>query len=182
MNSTSNTPAFAPETVPSDQKDWRRFLTVQFSKISAAINLLAAGHVDFSSVAPTRPRNGDIRIADGSNWNPGSGEGPYWYNGAWVPFQANSKTVINNNASASVSASTNYLGFTGTNVATLTVNFPAASVSIDGMRVTVFSQAAVTTLTLASSGATFVNAPTSLAANGITRFIYNHATLQWLPL
>ncbi len=182
MSSTSNTAAFSPETVPQDAKDMRRFLTVQLSRIAAAINLLASGHVDFASVVPVRPRNGDIRIADGSNWNPGSGEGPYWYNGAWVPFQANSKTVINNNASASVSTVTNYIGFTGTNVATLTVNFPAASATFDGMRVTVFSQAAITTLTLASAGATFINAPTSLAANGLVRFIYNHASLQWLPI
>ncbi len=182
MVATSNTAFFSPDTVPPDPKDMRRFLTTQLARISAAVNLLAAGHIDLTSVSPGKPRNGDIRIADGVNWNPGSGEGPYWYNGAWVPYQANSKTIINNNASASVSVATNYLGFTGTNVATLTVNFPAASPTIDGMRITVFSQAAITTLTLASSGATFIAAPASLGANGITRFIYDHAGLLWLPI
>ena len=41
---------------------------------------------DFSSinlnalnVAPDKPRNGDLVHADGSNWNPGSGEGVYFY-------------------------------------------------------------------------------------------------------
>ena len=32
-----------------------------------------------------KPRNGDIRYADGTNWNPGSGEGIYAYtNDAWA--------------------------------------------------------------------------------------------------
>jgi len=33
-----------------------------------------------------KPRNGDIRYADGTNWNPGgTGEGIYAYtNGAWA--------------------------------------------------------------------------------------------------
>lgn len=35
--------------------------------------------------APRRPRNGQLVYADGSDWNPGSGEGFYGYeNGAWV--------------------------------------------------------------------------------------------------
>lgn len=34
---------------------------------------------------PPRPRNGMIVYADGTDWNPGSGEGFYGYqNGAWV--------------------------------------------------------------------------------------------------
>ena len=33
-----------------------------------------------------KPRSGDIRYADGTNWNPGSGEGIYFLNAAesWV--------------------------------------------------------------------------------------------------
>jgi hypothetical protein len=39
-----------------------------------------------TNVAPDKPRNGDIRYADGTNWNPGgTGEGIYAYtNGAWA--------------------------------------------------------------------------------------------------
>jgi len=44
-----------------------------------------------SSVAPgaevvrkTKPRDGDIRYADGTDWNPGGGEGIYaFFNDAW---------------------------------------------------------------------------------------------------
>ena len=37
-------------------------------------------------VEPTRPRKGDIRYADGTDWNPGSGEGIYFFNnaGTWT--------------------------------------------------------------------------------------------------
>jgi len=37
-------------------------------------------------VAPAKPRTGMVVFADGTDWNPGSGEGPYAYNaaGSWV--------------------------------------------------------------------------------------------------
>ena len=39
---------------------------------------------DFGGASRGKPRNGDIRYADGTNWNPGSGEGIYAYtNDAW---------------------------------------------------------------------------------------------------
>ena len=31
------------------------------------------------NVAPEKPFNGMVVIADGTNWNPGSGRGQYWY-------------------------------------------------------------------------------------------------------
>jgi len=38
-----------------------------------------------TTVAPAKPRRGRIYYADGTNWNPGSGEGVYRFNGfAWV--------------------------------------------------------------------------------------------------
>ena len=51
-----------------------------------AIQALAAGHLDPLHKAPLKPRAGDIRIADGVDWNPGSVEGIYRYSiaGAWV--------------------------------------------------------------------------------------------------
>lgn len=36
------------------------------------------------NAAPARPREGMIAFADGTNWNPGSGQGIYAYHGgAW---------------------------------------------------------------------------------------------------
>lgn len=41
-------------------------------------------HLDTTTVAPTKPRAGDVRLADGTNWDPGSGAGFYgYYGGAW---------------------------------------------------------------------------------------------------
>lgn len=76
---------YQPGIVPSDFKDFPRFWAEESLKIQNAINALIAGHLDETNVAPTKPRTGDIRLADGTNWNPGSGAGFYgYYGGAWV--------------------------------------------------------------------------------------------------
>lgn len=76
---------YAPSPVPSDAKDLPRYIEVEMAKIQAAIDLLAQGHLDKSYAAPSKPRDGDFRYADGTTWNPGSGIGFYRYNGsAWV--------------------------------------------------------------------------------------------------
>jgi hypothetical protein len=59
-----------------------RFFSSELFKIKSAIDALAAGHLDKSYAAPTKPREGDIRYADGTTWNPGSGQGIYAYYGA----------------------------------------------------------------------------------------------------
>jgi hypothetical protein len=43
-------------------------------------------HLRVLAVAPEKPRAGMLAYADGSNWDPGSGEGLYRYSsgGAWV--------------------------------------------------------------------------------------------------
>lgn len=56
------------------------------SRAAAAIRLLADGHIDVTYAAPDKPRVGDIRFADGTTWNPGAGEGLYYFNlaGLWT--------------------------------------------------------------------------------------------------
>ncbi len=66
----SNSVFYSPAPVPSDTKDLQRYLQNEFSAIQNAILQLAAGHVDVTSVAPTKPREGDIRLCDGTAWNP----------------------------------------------------------------------------------------------------------------
>ena len=74
-----------PDPNKTSAKDLQLYLVNEFSAIQAAIGLLAAGHLDKSYAAPTKPRDGDFRYADGTSWNPGSGAGFYRYNGsAWV--------------------------------------------------------------------------------------------------
>ena len=73
---------YSPATPPSDQSELPRYLYDELLKIQAAIQSLADGHLDVSYAAPSKPRDGDIRYADGTTWNPGSGKGMYRYNGS----------------------------------------------------------------------------------------------------
>lgn len=80
-----NTVFYNPEQPPSDSAQYSVWIERELYKIKSAIDLLASGHLDQTNVAPTKPRTGDIRLADGTNWNPGSGAGFYgYYGGAWV--------------------------------------------------------------------------------------------------
>ena len=77
---------YSKSPVPSEAEDIPAYLQTELDRISAIISNLADGHFDVSNVAPDRPRTGDIRYADGTNWNPGgTGEGVYIYlsTGAW---------------------------------------------------------------------------------------------------
>ena len=58
----------------------------EFLRISEEIGLIREGRgLDPLALAPKKPREGMIVIADGTNWNPGSGKGAYEYkSGAWV--------------------------------------------------------------------------------------------------
>ena len=79
-----NSAYYAPGAVPRDSKSLQRFLQDEFKKIQNAVNAVALGHLDETHVAPAKPREGDIRLADGANWNPGSGSGMYFYqDSAW---------------------------------------------------------------------------------------------------
>jgi hypothetical protein len=77
---------FDPTLAPSDPQDLPRFLDEMFQEIRTVLELVRDGHLDVQNVAPTKPQQGDIRYADGSDWDPGSGEGIYFYNaaGAWT--------------------------------------------------------------------------------------------------
>ena len=80
----SGSVAYAPGVVPENSEGMRPYLADELGKISAAIQLLAAGQIDKSYSAPAKPRDGMIRLADGTRWNPGSGAGVYCYrDGAW---------------------------------------------------------------------------------------------------
>lgn len=78
---------YVPNEVPANAADMQRFFREELDRIAAAIRALAEGHLDKTTVAPLKPRDGDIRYADGTSWNPGSGVGIYFYKGAtssWV--------------------------------------------------------------------------------------------------
>lgn len=81
--------AYVPNDPPADPVQLQRYLREEVAKITATFAALAAGHLDKQNVAPAKPRDGDLRYADGVNWNPGGGKGLYMHNGTvWTLIKA----------------------------------------------------------------------------------------------
>lgn len=75
-----STVGYSPAAVPSDPAQIPRFLQDELLKIQAAIQALADGHLDKVYAAPSKPRDGDIRYADGTSFKPnGTGGIGIWY-------------------------------------------------------------------------------------------------------
>ncbi len=82
----SNT-RYIPTITPAISDDIPEYLRKELDDISATIGNIADGHYDKTYVEPPRPRTGDIRYADGTEWNPGQGAGLYYYDGTrWVLY------------------------------------------------------------------------------------------------
>ena len=62
---------YTKSPVPSNPEDIPAYLQSELDKISAIVSNIAEGHFDESNVVPSKPRAGDVRYADGTNWNPG---------------------------------------------------------------------------------------------------------------
>lgn len=67
-----------------DIKELVQVLGRELQDIANAYNLPLIVQVDKSHAEPERPRDGMVVYADGTDWNPGSGEGLYiYYNSTW---------------------------------------------------------------------------------------------------
>jgi hypothetical protein len=66
--------------------DLAKYTEDEFSQVASALQGTEA--VTVWNVPPPRPRKGTMAYADGTHWNPGSGEGFYEYTsgGVWVPM------------------------------------------------------------------------------------------------
>jgi hypothetical protein len=75
---------YVPQPVPEKPEALAAYLRNELQQIQFAISQLADGQIELTTVAPAKPRDGMLRRADGTLWNPGSGQGVYcFYNGAW---------------------------------------------------------------------------------------------------
>lgn len=72
---------YTKSPVPTKPEDLPSYLQSELSKISEVISNIADGHMDVTYVAPEKPRDGDIRYADGTSWNPSHGKALYYYDG-----------------------------------------------------------------------------------------------------
>lgn len=80
---------YAARPVPQNLDGLALFLDANFRQIAAIIQALALGHIEPSAGPPPHPQEGDFRLADGDNWNPGAGRGFYgYYNGTWHALSA----------------------------------------------------------------------------------------------
>lgn len=76
-------PTLIPDTL--DIADLKLWFAQQLDLISEAIPAGDIIKLPVRYTAPEKPRNGMIVYADGTQWDPGSGEGFYGYeSGAWV--------------------------------------------------------------------------------------------------
>ena len=63
---------------------FRQYVSKELEQISIAFAQTLQFPLEELHNAPTKPRTGMIVLADGTNWNPGSGRGVYaYYGGAW---------------------------------------------------------------------------------------------------
>ena len=68
----------------SSLQNLRASVEREFIRLQSSYELSIARNVEFLDVEPPRRREGMIRGADGTNWNPGSGKGIYaYYSGSW---------------------------------------------------------------------------------------------------
>ena len=71
---------YRPGITPQDPAQLPDFFSTELPKLQQVLN----GPQDLMwlnerHVAPAKPRNGMIVYADGTDWNPGSGRGVYYY-------------------------------------------------------------------------------------------------------
>lgn len=73
---------YQPQPAPYAMADIPAYLHRELADISAHASRGQAKTLEVKNVAPAKPREGMMLVADGTNWNPGSGKGVYCYYGA----------------------------------------------------------------------------------------------------
>ena len=82
---------YTPSITPNTSEELPQYVKKELDNISATVNNIADGNVEQVYVEPPKPRAGDKRYADGTNWNPGQGENLYYYDGTnWIAYAGGS--------------------------------------------------------------------------------------------
>ena len=80
-----------PPSLPDAGEETKQiinYVTDELNKIAAQLQEFNLIRLQVLYAAPVRPRNGMVAYADGTTWNPGSGEGPYAYiAGSWTKLK-----------------------------------------------------------------------------------------------
>jgi microcystin-dependent protein len=76
---------YSPSTFPFGEEDFRKWAFEELRKVETALSLFDFAVLKEQHNEPSRPRDGMVVYADGSDWDPGEGEGIYArINAAWV--------------------------------------------------------------------------------------------------
>ena len=112
--------------------------------------------------------------------NMGAAPDQDWVNSVQSRIGKVVQVVNNGSATYTVPAGVSFVRFSGTNVTTLGLTLPAAAVAVHGQKVCISSTAAISvSLTWTSTGATFIGAPATLAANTPVVLMYFSGTSTW---
>ena len=79
---SEESPRYTPNPVPDNPEDLPKYIFEELIKLQGALQENPVTFIAIKNVAPDRIKQGDIVYADGSNFNPGSGEGIYFRNAA----------------------------------------------------------------------------------------------------
>ena len=79
-------PKYTPNPVPNNPEDLPQYLMQELTKLQGALEENPTTFIEVKNAAPARIKQGDIVYGDGTNFDPGSGEGIYFRNaaGSWV--------------------------------------------------------------------------------------------------
>jgi len=76
---------YEPGPLPEQVEDLGGYIVSELKRLGSILLNQSIFKLEPVHIEPARPRKGDVRYADGTDWNPGAGEGIYWYNGtAWA--------------------------------------------------------------------------------------------------
>jgi len=82
---------FTPNPSPPSLEGLPDYIYGEFNRLSDFLLNIDLSSIDETHVAPDKSRNGDIRYADGSDWNPGQGKNLYYFDGTnWIAFAGGS--------------------------------------------------------------------------------------------
>lgn len=79
--------SYDPSEIPNTSlEDIARAVTDELKRIAESINTTDVIRIAERNVALDKPRDGDVINADGTNYDPGSGKGIYYFDGTSYNF------------------------------------------------------------------------------------------------
>lgn len=70
-------------TLARTVEDLRRWATQELQRVAGAFTTAQTPTIPTLTAPPAKPITGQLALADGTDWNPGSGRGLYYFDGTW---------------------------------------------------------------------------------------------------